>query len=179
MVQRTATRLTSIRPTAPGPAADWVVRFVEDERQREQGRRRDARTATARADAVREHVNDLMDSLRERIARDVHAIAQELPDRLITIEDNPPGGGFIVRRGRYPEARLTVEPHPEAGTLRVHYVFSLETGIVAPQMRELRVGGDSVRDLHLVDPDDGTRWHSLGELSEYLLLPVVSGHPRS
>lgn len=177
MVQKTATRLASTRPSAPG-LADWVGRFVETERQRDKGVRRDAQVATARADATREHVNDLMDSLRERIARDVDAIARQLPDRIITIEDNPPGGGFIVRRGRYPEARLTVEPHAETGSFRVHYVFSSDIGILAPPMREICVGGDSVRDLHFLETDDHTAWHSLGDLSEYLLMPVLSGHPR-
>ena len=179
MVRRTATRLASRRPSAPGPAAEWVTRFVDEERQREQGRRSEERTAAARTHASREHLTDLMDSLRDRVARDVEAFDRQLPDRFVTLEDNPPGGGFIVRRARYPEARLTVEPHPETGTFRVHYVFSSETGIVAPPMREVFVGGDSLRDLRFVDTDEPALWRSISELSEYLLMPVFSGRPRA
>ena len=177
MVQRTATYPTSTRPSAPGPAADWVTRFVHEERQGEQFRRRDACTAAARADEARKHLAELMGSLREHITRDVDAFDRQLPDRIVTVEDNPPDGGFIVRRGRYPEARLTIEPHPESEAFHVQYVFASETGILAPPMRELLVKGDWVHDRHFAMPDEQLVWHSLEELSEYLLTPVLSGHP--
>ena len=178
MVHRTAAQVAPTRLSAPGPAAEWVTRFVDEERQREQGRRSEERTAAARTHASREHLTDLMDSLRDRVARDVEAFDRQLPDRFVTLEDNPPGGGFIIRRGRYPEARLTVEPHPETGTFRIHYVFSSETGIVAPPMREVFVGGDSLRDLRFADTNEPVSWHSLSELSEDLLVPVFGGRPR-
>ena len=84
MVQRTATYPASTRPSASTPAADWVTRFVDEERQREQFRRRDARTAAARADEARKHLTELMESLREHITRDVDAFDRQLLDRVVT-----------------------------------------------------------------------------------------------
>jgi hypothetical protein len=151
---------------------------VTEQRQREQFRRRDARTAAARADEARKQLTELMESLREHITRDVDAFDRQLSDRIVTVEDNPPGAGFIVRRGRYPEARLAIEPHPESESFHVQYVFASETGTFAPLMREVLVKGDRVHDRHFAMPDEHLVWHSLGELSEYLLTPVLSGHPR-
>ena len=178
MVQRTATYPASARPSASTPAADWVTRFVREQRQREQFRHRDARTAAARADEARKHLTELMESLRGHITRDVDAFDRQLPGWNVTVEDNPPGGGFIVRRGRYPEARLTIEPHPEIEAFHVQYVFASEAGIFAPPIREVLVKGDWVHDRHFALPDEGLVWHSLEDLSEYLLAPVLSGHPR-
>jgi hypothetical protein len=161
------------RPMPP----DWVSRFVEEEQLRELAHDRTDRVARFRTTRVREHIHELMDSLRDRVERDVDAFARRLPDRAVTIEDNPPGGGFIVRRGRYPEARLTLEPHPETGTIRVQYVFASEHGTFAPKLREIAVNGDSVGGLHFLEPEDTTSWRTLSELSEYLLVPVFSGRP--
>jgi hypothetical protein len=165
-------------PGGPPTPSDWVARFVNEEQQWDLAHERADRNAAQRATLVREHIHELMDALRDRVERDVDAFSRRLPDRAITIEDNPPGGGFIVRRGRYPEARLTVDPHPETGTIRIQYVFASERGTFTPKLREITVSGDSVAGLHFVEPHDSTTsWRTLNDLSECLLVPVFSGRP--
>ena len=71
-----------------------------------------------------------------------------------------------------------MEPHPDAGTIRLQYLFASESGTFAPRPRDISVAGDGIGDVHFVEPDDHTTWHSLNELSRYLLMPVFSGQPR-
>jgi len=73
-----------------------------------------------------------MDLLRARMSGDIEAFAKAFPDRKISQEEHP-GGGFTMRRGHYPEVRLTVEPNPNAGTLTVDYVFASQSGVLTPK----------------------------------------------
>ena len=156
---------------------DWVSRFAEEERQRDDARQDKAAAAALRADVARSHLHSLLDALMEQVATDVEAFAREFPERAITFEKRP-FGGFIVRRAHFPEVRLTVAPNVEAGTIFVEYISTSGSGTSIPQPRELVVGGHQADALHFKDEDGQQAFRKVEQLSEYLLAPVFAGRTR-
>src|SRR5687767_10206810 len=73
-------------------------------------------------------------TLKERVAHDIESLGREFPDRAVRFETTPTDGGFIIRRGHYPEVRLTVTPHFADCSVRVDYVCATMTGTAAPKM---------------------------------------------
>jgi hypothetical protein len=86
----------------------------------------------------------------------------------------PPDGGFVVRRERYPEVRLTVTPHLADYSVQVDYVFASMTGIAAPKARKL-VLADLNGCMWVFRDEPSDAFRNATELSEYLLVPVVRG----
>ena len=101
----------------------WIGHFVEEERHQERTRLLQTAVAAQEAENAALHVRRLMASLGARVSGDVESFAREFPERRLSYEAHP-GGGFTVRRGHYPEVRLTVEPNEDNGTITLSYVFA-------------------------------------------------------
>jgi len=159
-------------------AKGWVKRFAEEERRRDVSDRREVDALEHEADAVRAQNRALLDALRAQVARDVRAFAREFPDRAITFEPGPLDGGFIVRRGHYPEVDLTVAPTDAAATISVQYLLASGSGTLAPKPRELVVAGHDADAAHFRDEEGQQAFLKIEQLSEYLLVPVFTGRLR-
>jgi len=157
---------------------DWVRHFAEEERQRERAHSRDVAATVQRIENIEFHLRSVIDSLRDRMARDVEVFARDFPERGLAFEQNLLDGGFTVRRGHYPDVRLTVEPNLSAGTITVNYVFASQTGTLAPKPKVLDLGGLTIDTLHLRDESGQHAFRTIGQLSEYLLVPVFTGRYR-
>jgi hypothetical protein len=157
---------------------DWVTHFAEEERQRDRARSRQAAATAQRIENIAFHLRNIVESLSARVADDVAAFARRFPDRGIAFESNPSDAGFTVRRGHYPDVRLTVEPDLNEGTVTVDYIIASQNGTVAPKPIRLELGGHTVETLHFRDESGQHSFRTIGQLSEYLLVPVFTGRLR-
>jgi hypothetical protein len=157
---------------------NWVKHFTEEERQRERAHSRNAAATAHGIDDIEFHLRSVVDSLTARVVRDVEAFAREFPERGLSFELNILDGGFTVRREHSPDAKLTVEPNMKAGTITVNYVFASQSGTLAPKPKVLELGGLTIESLHFRDESGQHAFRTIGQLSEYLLVPVFTGHPR-
>jgi hypothetical protein len=161
---------------------DWIKRIVDDERKRDAVRAREEETATRKADLVRLNGRRLVDELRATITRDVEAYRDEFAGdrtREIVFDDNPPDGGFVVRRPASPAVSLTVAPRLEAAAVGCHYRFTMTNGLPPREDRlELVFAGNGGETLQLKHHGTGQVFASADAISEYLLVPVFTGRPR-
>jgi hypothetical protein len=162
--------------------ADWIKRIVDDERKRDAVRAREEETAARKADLVRLNGRRLIDELRATLTRDVEAYRDEFagdPAREIVFDDNPPDGGFVVRRPTAPAVSLTVAPRLEAAAVGCHYRFTMTNGLPPREDRlELVFAGNGGETLQLKHHGTGQVFASADAISEYLLVPVFTGRPR-
>jgi hypothetical protein len=170
--------------------ADWIRRIVDDERKRDAVRAREEETAARKADLVRLNGRRLIDELRATLNRDIEAYRDEFAGdraREIVFDDNPPDGGFVVRRPAPPAVSLTVAPRLEAAAVGCHYRFTMTNGLPPREDRLELVfaghggnggegnGGETLQLKHL---GTGQVFASADAISEYLLVPVFTGRPR-
>jgi hypothetical protein len=162
--------------------ADWIKRIVDDERKRDAVRAREEETAARKADLVRLNGRRLIDELRATLTRDVEAYRDEFAGdraREIVFDDNPPDGGFVVRRPASPAVSLTVAPRLEAAAVGCHYRFTMTNGLPPREDRlELVFAGNGGETLQLKHHGTGQVFASADAISEYLLVPVFTGRPR-
>jgi hypothetical protein len=162
--------------------ADWIKRIVEDERKRDAVRTQEEETAARKADLVRLNGRRLIDELRATITRDVEAFRDEFAGdraREIVFDDNPPDGGFVVRRPASPAVSLTIAPRLEAAAVGCHYRFTMTNGLPPREDRlELVFAGNGGETLQLKHQGTGQVFASADAISEYLLVPVFTGRPR-
>ena len=162
--------------------ADWIKRIVEDERKRDAVRAREEETAARKADLVRLNGRRLIDELRATLTRDVEAYRDQFAGdraREIVFDDNPPDGGFVVRRPASPAVSLTVAPRLEAAAVGCHYRFTMTNGLPPREDRlELVFAGNGGETLQLKHHGTGQVFASADAISEYLLVPVFTGRPR-
>ncbi len=162
--------------------ADWIKRIVEDERKRDAVRAREEETAARKADLVRLNGRRLIDELRATLTRDVEAYRDQFAGdraREIVFDDNPPDGGFVVRRPASPAVSLTVAPRLEAAAVGCHYRFTMTNGLPPREDRlELVFAGNGGETLQLKHNGTGQVFASADAISEYLLVPVFTGRPR-
>src|SRR5262245_6506664 len=157
---------------------DWVLHYVEEERQRSAGENRTAATTTHEKAQDRLHSQNLVDSLRTRVERDVDMFAREFPDLAVTFEATPLDGGFRVRREHYPTAVLTVEPRLDEGGIAAEYVFASQSGTVRPSPTFLEFSGHATRGPAFRNDAEQLAFRTTAQLSEYLLVPVFAARPR-
>ena len=162
--------------------ADWIKRLVDEERKRDAVRVQEEDEAARKADLVRVHGRRLIDELRATITRDVEAFRDEFPGdraRDIVLEAMKPEGGFVVRKPASPAVSLTVAPHLAAAAMGCHYQFSPTNGL-PPREDHLElvfagVEGETPQMKHL---GTGKVFATAEALSEFLLVPVLTGRPR-
>jgi hypothetical protein len=157
---------------------DWVQHYVEEERQRSAGEHRAAGATTHEKAQDRLHFQNLVDSLRTRVERDVEAFGQEFPELAVTFEATPLDGGFRVRREHYPTAVLTVEPSLDEGGIVVQYVFASQSGTSRPSPTFLELAAHATKTSPFRNEPEHLAFRTTAQLSEYLLVPVFSGRPR-
>lgn len=163
--------------------ADWIKRIADDERQRDAARSREGEMAARKADLIRLNGRRLVDELRATIMRDVEAFRDEFPGDLtrnIVMEVGDAEGGFVVGKPASPSVSLTVTPHLEAAAIGCRYQFTSTSGLPPREDRfELVFAGDTNGDpLRLKHQGTGQVFATTDGLSEFLLVPVLTGRPR-
>ena len=161
--------------------AGWVKRIADDERKRDAVRVQQEETAARKADFVRLNGRRFIEELRATVTRDVEAFRDEFAGdraRDIVLEPTEPEGGFVVRKPAPPAVSLTVVPHLEAAAIGCHYRFTLTNGLPPREDRvELVFVGDVGEKLQLKHLGTGKVFATADALSEFLLVPVLTGRP--
>ena len=162
---------------------EWITRLAADERKRDDERSAAAGAAARRADFVRVHGQRLIDELRTTVGRDLDSFRGEFPDdvaREVIVEAARSGGGFVIRKPAYPTVALSVTPNLPAESVRCEYRFTKSDGLPS---RDDRIdflltsnSGDGA--LHVKHAGTGQVFANADTLSEYLLMPVLTGRPR-
>jgi hypothetical protein len=162
--------------------ADWIKRIADDERKRDTVRVREDEIATRKADLVRLNGRRLVDELRATVTRDVDAFRAEFagdPVRDIVVETTAFDGGFVVRKPAPAGVSLTVTPNLEAAAMVCDYRFTLPNGLPPREDRiDVMFAGDGRETLQMKHNGTGQVFATADGLSEFLLVPVLTGRPR-
>jgi hypothetical protein len=162
--------------------ADWIKRIADDERTRDAVRAREDDIAARKADLVRRNGRRLIDELRVAVTRDVEAFRDEFPGdsaRDIVVDPTAPDGGFVVRKPAPAIVALTVTPNLEAAAVLCHYRFTLPNGLPPREDRiDVTFAGDAGETLQMKHYGSGQVFATADALSEFLLVPVLTGRPR-
>ena len=168
--------------STPVVVADWIKRIADDERRRDTVRVREDETAARKADLVRQNGRQLIDDVRATVTRDVEAFRAEFAGdaaRDIVVDPTAPDGGFTVRKPAPAAVSLTVAPNLEAAAMVCDYRFTLPNGLPPREDRiEVMFAGDGGEALHMKHHGTGKVFFTADALSEFLLLPVLTGRPR-
>jgi hypothetical protein len=163
-------------------AIDWIKRLADDERSRDAVRTKADEMAARKAELVRLTGRRLVDDLRAAATHDVQAFRDEFPGdpaRDIVVEVTAPDGGFVVHKPAPFGASLTVAPNLEAGVMLCHYRFMLAGGLPPREERlDVLFAGDSHDTLQMKHTGTGQVFASAEALSQFLLIPVLTGRPR-
>jgi len=162
--------------------ADWIKRIADDERRRDTDRLREDEIIARKADLVRRNGRRLIDELRATVTRDVDAFRDEFegdPARAIVVDATVPDGGFIVRKPAPLAVSLTVTPNLEAAAMTCHYQFTSANGLPPREERvDVTFAGDASETLQMRRHGTGQALTTADALSEFLLVPVLTGRPR-
>jgi hypothetical protein len=162
--------------------ADWIKRVADDERRRDTVRVAEDEIAARKADLVRRNGQRVIDELRATVTRDVDAFRSEFAGdraRDIVVDATVPDGGFVVRKPAPAAVSLAVTPNLEAATMACHYRFALTNGLPPREDRiDMTFAGDGGETLHVKHHGTGQVFATADALSEYLLVPVLTGRPR-
>jgi hypothetical protein len=162
--------------------ADWIKRIVDDERRRDTVRVKEEESAARKADLVRRNGQRLTDELRATVTRDVEAFRSEFAGdraRDIVVEATSPDGGFVVRKPAPTAVSLTVTPNLEAAAMVCHYRFTLTNGLPPREDRvDVTFADDGGEALQMKHHASGQMFATADALSEFLLVPVLTGRPR-
>jgi len=161
--------------------ADWIKRIVDDERRRDAARVKEDDLAAQKADVVRRNGRRLVDDLRQTVTRDAEAFRAEFPgdgSRDVVTEATA-DGGFVVRKPAPVAVSLSVTPNLQAVTMACHYRFTLANGLPPREDRfDVAIASDGGETLHLKHQGTGQVFPTTDALSEFLLVPVLTGRPR-
>jgi hypothetical protein len=157
-----------------------VTRLADDERRRDEVKLRAKQAVDRRTDLVSQHGRRMLDELRTTVVRDVEAFRREFPGdpvRAFLIEEHV-DGGFSVRRLEQPAASMAIVPTAAGGSLSCEYFFTSVNG--TPPRRDLLDFAFTTSDNTLQLKLQGTAqvFTDSDTLSEYLLVPVLTGRPR-
>ena len=162
--------------------ADWIKRIADDERKRDAVRDRENEIAVRKADLVRLNGQRLIDELRATVTRDVEGFRDEFDGdhaRDVVVDATAPDGGFQVRKPAPAAVSVTVTPNLEAAAMICHYRFMLANGLPPREDRiEVMFSGDGGETLHMKHHGTGQVFATADALSEFLLVPVLTGRPR-
>jgi hypothetical protein len=162
--------------------ADWVARLADDERRRDGVRLKTTQAAEHQAELIRTHGRRILDELRATVARDIEAFRGEFPGdaaRRILLDVDRPESGFAVRKPEPPAGAVTVAPNLTTGAISCEYLFTPTNGM-PPRRDHLEFVFASTIEGSLQIKLQGTAqlFVDADTLSEYLLLPVLTGRPR-
>jgi len=161
--------------------APWIRQVAEDERKRDAVRVAENEAVARKADLVSRNGRRLVDELRAAMTRDVQVFRDEFAGdaaRDIVIA-SAPGGGFSCRKPPPAAVTLVVTPNLEAASMVCHYRFTLTNGLPAREDRvDVMFVGDGTSALQMKHHGTGQLFTTPDSLSEYLLVPVMTGRPR-
>jgi hypothetical protein len=161
--------------------ADWIKRVAEDERKRDAARLAEREEIARKAELVRLHGQRLVNELRAAVARDVESFCHEFSadqSRNIVL-DAGNDGALVVTNPSSPPTSLTVEPRLEMGTVNCHYQFTSAGGLPPREDRfDLVFAGDGGGRLQMKHQGTWRVFETSDALSEFLLVPVLTGRPR-
>ena len=162
--------------------ADWIKRIADDERRRDATRLRDHEAAARKAELVRQNGRRLIDELYAAVVRDVDAFRSEFagdPVRAIVVDATAPDGGFTVRKPASAAVSLTVTPNLNAAVTVCTYRFTVKDGMPPREDRIDILFADNATDtLQMKHRGTGQVFATADALSEFLLVPVLTGRPR-
>jgi hypothetical protein len=162
--------------------ADWIKRIADDERKRDAVRDKEDEMAARKADLVRLNGRRLIDELRATVTRDVEAFRAEFTGdhaRDIVVEATAPDGGFVVRKPAPAAVSVTVTPNLQAAAMVCDYRFTLPNGLPPREDRiDVMFAGDGGEILQMKHHGTGQVFATADALSEFLLVPVLTGRPR-
>jgi hypothetical protein len=162
--------------------ADWIKRIADDERRRDTARLREDETAARKADLVRRNGRRLIDELRAAVIRDVDAFRGEFVGdraREIVVDATTNDGGFAVRRPASPTVSLTIAPNLNAAVTVCGYRFAVGGGMPPREDRlDVLFVEDATGTLQMKHRGTGQMFATADALSEFLLVPVLTGRPR-
>jgi hypothetical protein len=162
--------------------ADWIKRIADDERRRDTVRLREDETAARKAELVRRNGRRLIDELRDAVARDVDAFRGEFVGdgaREIVVDATVNDGGFVVRRTASPTVSLTIAPNLNAAVMVCVFRFAVGGGMPPREDRlDVLFVEDATGTLQMKHRGTGQVFATADALSEFLLVPVLTGRPR-
>ena len=162
--------------------ADWIKRIAEDERKRDMVRAKEDELTARKADLVRRNGRRIVDELRAAVTRDAEAFRDEFAGdsaRDVVVEATAPDGGFVVRKPAPSAVSLTVTPNLEAASMVCHYRFTITNGLPPREDRiDVTFAGDGADTLLMKHHGTGQVFVTADALSEFLLVPVLTGRPR-
>jgi len=162
--------------------ADWIRRIVDDERQRDTARARQTELAARKDDLVARHGRRLLDEVRAAVVRDAAAFRDEFAgdrSRDVAVDVGRTAGGFAVSKPPPSAVSLTVAANVDSASLICTYRFTTANGM-PPREDCIHImfeddGGETLRMRH---NGTGKTFASADDLSEFLLVPVLTGRPR-
>jgi len=162
--------------------ADWIKRIADDERRRDATRLREDEAAARKAELVRRNGRRLIDELHAAVVRDVDAFRSEFagdPVRAIVVDATVPDGGFTVRKPASAAVSLTVTPNLDAAVTVCTYRFTVNDGMPPREDRiDVLFAGNATDTLQMKHRGTGQVFATADALSEFLLVPVLTGRPR-
>jgi hypothetical protein len=161
--------------------ADWIKLVADDERKRDAVRLAENEAIAKKADLVRRNGRRLVDELRTAVTRDAGAFRDEFAGdraRDIVVDATPPDGGFVVRKPAPAAVTLVVTPNLETASMVCHYRFTLANGLPPREDRLDVVFSDDGDTLQMKHHGTGQLFSTADALSEFLLVPVMTGRPR-
>jgi hypothetical protein len=162
--------------------AEWIKRLADDERRRDAAHVREDEAAARKADLVRQNGRRLIDELRAVVTRDVDAFRAEFAGdraREIVIHATGPDGGFAVRKPASASVSLTVTPNLDAAVTVCAYRFAGNDGMPPREDRlDVLFVSDATGTLQMKHRGTGQVFATADALSEFLLVPVLTGRPR-
>ena len=162
--------------------ADWIRRIADDERRRDATRLREGEAAARKAELVRQNGQRLIGELCAAVVRDVDAFRSEFVGdraREIVVDATAPDGGFAVRRPASPTVSLTIAPNLDAAVTVCVYRFAVGGGMPPREDRlDVLFVDDATGTLQMKHRGTGQVFATADALSEFLLVPVLTGRPR-
>lgn len=163
-------------------SAEWIRRIADEERTRDAVRVKEGETAARKAELIQRTGRRLVDELRATVTRDVDAFRDEFAGdhaRDIVVEALAADGGFVVRKPAPAAASLTITPNLAAAAMACHYRFTVTNGLPPREDRiDVIFAGDAAETLHIKHQGTGQVFTTADALSEFLLVPVLTGRPR-
>jgi hypothetical protein len=167
---------------AVADVADWIKRVADAERQRDAARARLIELAARKDNLVARQGRRLLDDVRASVVRDAAAFRDEFAgdcSRDVAVDLGLSDGGFAVHKPKPSAVSLTVTASADSASLMCAYSFSPTEGM-PPREDRIHImfvddGGETLRMKH---NGTGKVFMSGDDLSEYLLVPVLTGRPR-
>jgi hypothetical protein len=180
--RQAATGMEDVEMSASVVEAGWIQRLVDDERKRDSAAAMESELIARKAELVRINGRRLVDELRATVTRDVKTFRAEFAGdraRDVVVEGVLADGGFVVRKPTPGAVSLTVTPNLEAGALVCDYSFTLPNGLPPREDRiSVSFAGGAGETLQMKHYGTGAVFATADALSEFLLIPVLTGRPR-